>query len=1597
MSMSLGSVIGRQVSTRAIERRCGMILLNFGIRLNARSWMDALSAHADYFADTTFAPGEFAGQHIVVDLSEVGFADFVTLGHLLIFLRAVTDAGARFSVVPPQPDAMAHESPQEAATGVRRLARRNCQLYLEQTGFQAAYADMDGKVEFEAPDGVGRLSPVIDGPRRSDGGEGGQLPKRRRRILPYRWVAVGEARGLTESDEASRWVADLKDLGLSDEQAAAIGTGIIAELLENAAEHSGLCDGGSESPGRPQILLGGVIVPPETYKDRGGDLDESIRDLVTWAAKAPSPLVRLVVADAGSGMIGALATANPVEVDVDPSEAQQAILATLDRRPPARKPTGLSDHHARGLWKVARLARGYQGGLLITSSGQLISRVFGRSPDPHDAARACTVVTAGTFVECDLLLQPDDEAQLGVEEVITPPRTTGREDGRPDLDCVAVSLRRRRGLTEADLLRIRRQLRRRPTATGGLVVAITALDCDVRPDDVDIGTAIAQVLRIANAPGDVATVVIALPGVNRQMMSVAVEFLNAECGPRSADVPPDMRAPVLALGPDNRHFWVGGTASGREILRRLSAAQRPVRLHDLATGGRNLAEALPAVRELQNRTGVLHAENDALQLRIKPQDAMSALASYVGHELQNAIENNTTEGVEEGVFLTPNLEVASRWCDLGRILAGLNLSSLAGYALAARMEDRIGRFDRAEAPLVVRVGDAPHAMVAAFARSFTGHDSYADSLEDVRLERARRGTEGGAQVLLVTDLASSRRTLKHALLQIVDRDMVPLAVAAGVDTRMTDDTSEPGEVLFLNRRVPMIKLADVDVRVESPLTRQPDPIDPVLRQPTTGTRTIPKALVTQQAYVAAMERSNAARLGHIERPADRHYTAYVDPTRLFRQRDWAELVIRLLVKRVTEMHNATFGGDAETAAACVLYPEGTLDDLPRVAEALGAALVRAHIPVIATLGIPRAPVGEWWWYPGSVTLPAGARHAVIVDAGAGSARTIGHLQRIAATGDIAAISGFLLLNGLTGDDALVLHQTTTVARSNHRSRSDSIPVALHYVARTAMSGRGRQGCDICKLRHTYQELAMLGPIPAKLEAHRDWLLRLLEPRSKRAAFEEQATDLFGAHVGPKDCTEYLRWRYELREADLDTLQRLEVTRKLSSARQQPIIRDALVRLLVAEAHWLRSAPLWFPECQSTVADLALLLLVGDSAPAADAMLRVQAVILLARVSAITFADQLSRILHENRHDEPVVLQTMLEALRLVAATRSPNRYSRDLVIHPIVQRLVRLEDELRGSRADSAGGTAVLSRNLVRYVLSHGQRTVAPEPADRQTAWAALREHRRSVADHDYENAMWRVIQSVTLIGRGRRREDLDGMREDWAVCSNFLNLDVLPNIYLLRNALLTRDTTARLGRDDADRFAEVVNAAPGRSALDETTVQLDALIDRVRASAGRAPHDVDQLLRDLQWWYDFFLPASGAGIHQIVDRCPTDLMRVLRNTFPDQQVHAGSEGQLPVFCSERIVKDVFTHIQMNAVKVHRVGGGDQRIEVAVEARAPGYVTVSVRNDGSRPSGKGGGRGLSSLADELAAFGADLQPVRPPVDWASFCVEVRFERWRLST
>src|SRR4051794_3857233 len=102
-----------------------MILLNPGTHLNARTWARALDA---------LPARELRGERVLVDLSALGFADFVTLGHLLVFVRVATASGARCVVRLPSADVLPGGTPPDLRVAQHIVKRHNCRLYLEQTG-----------------------------------------------------------------------------------------------------------------------------------------------------------------------------------------------------------------------------------------------------------------------------------------------------------------------------------------------------------------------------------------------------------------------------------------------------------------------------------------------------------------------------------------------------------------------------------------------------------------------------------------------------------------------------------------------------------------------------------------------------------------------------------------------------------------------------------------------------------------------------------------------------------------------------------------------------------------------------------------------------------------------------------------------------------------------------------------------------------------------------------------------------------------------------------------------------------------------------------------------------------------------------------------------------------------------------------------------------------------------------------------------------------------------------------------------------------------------------------------------------------------------
>jgi hypothetical protein len=1561
-----------------------MIILTLGPRLNAPSWAEVLRSQGLALASGLGQPEGLAGEHVFVDLSKVGYADFVAVGHLITLIRAVTDAGGTYKVRLPDSDWLPGEDPRDPADAMRRIRRRNCALFLDQTGFRPALPKLPEMAvrAFEEPAVTAPAGDVARGSTE----DAGQLPHRDRMVLPYRWVSADFARGLTTWDRSAGLELALRELGLPSEDSAALAKGVLAELLENVAEHSGAT----------AALLGGIIVRADTYSIRTDDFDDSLHHLVRWAADTSSPLVRLVVADAGRGIDDAPDSSDDEESDrprrsPEKGGDRDAVLYALDRRYSA---TG-TDRTMCGLPKVTWIIRGYQGGILIHTGGRRAGRIFADELDGTEFSVPGPGLWPGTVVECVILTRPESKARQAAGSVPTPKREQG--ESRSDLQCITATLRVGEGLAEGDLRAIRTRLADLPHETAGLVVAVDVPNGGDAPDDTEISKSVGQILTIAGESTGPATIALAFQSINRPLLSVAVEDLNdLELTGRDH---PGLSRPVLVLAPENRHFWVGGTPVMRHVLQALSKEGKPLGLRDLSEGV-SVVAAARAVRELNEQTGLLHASRELMSLRIRPQDAVTAMASYIGDEIRRAIEQASHAGVwDEGNYLTPNLRITTRWCDLDLILTDLRLRSLSGVALASRVGDRLGRLNWGNAnPLIVRVGSTPQETVSALARTLTGRDEYFDSLDDMRLERVGRALDEPARVLLVTDLISTCRTVVHALASVVDREMTPVGVAALVDARPLGDVRvEPAELVFLGLRVPLVSLAMVDIepdQAQEPAAPRPTPIDPVLRRPEAGRSEAPHVIVDQGEYIAAVERNGAARLGHIERPAGRHYTAYVDPTLLFRETEWADKVLQQLATRIWKTHRAAFAGNGPPARLCLLYPEPTADDLPEVARQLKTRLEATGAENVEIVAVPHAAHGRHWHLPAALPLDPELRHVTILDSAASTGHTMRQLIRLAVDNNVNAVTGILLLNGLSDSEALAFQQVATMRRSTGTAahRSSTVQVNMHYVARTAMGKMDGRSCSICELRRRYQPPSLHLPVPIELEKHRDWLLSSLEPMSKPAAYQRQAIDLLGGHVSQADCVEYLRWRFDLREAARSTVQRQELVKKLDDAAKKPSIRDALIRLLVAESHRLGEAPLWFPDCRATIADLAVSALLGEGALAVEQMLRVQAVILLAHAVPQEFASRVSALLTANRYQEPVVLQIFLEALRLISRPSAPTSYARDFVTRPLMQDFIAFETMLRERQPSGREQPESIPLSLVRYLLSHGRRALQPMPTEPQDAWVALREYRSTLREHEYDNAMWRIMLSIGLIGRGRPPADLESIRNDWAICCNLMMLDVLPNVHLLRGPLTSRSTIRDLHSDDLGRWERVLNGE-GQRDLDELGIRLNGLLDQVQSGGDDAVYSVSTLLTDLESWFRLFMRGAGPGIGlpNLIDRCPTHLWKTLQNTFRQADLELGlrndDEDEIWVFCTEDALGKVLGAIRASAEHSQRGRTDATQFEITISQPDAGHVTLNIRSTVAAS--------MVAIDDyELKLFGGAVTLMEESVAPWKYRAAVTVQRWR---
>ena len=735
-----------------------------------------------------------------------------------------------------------------------------------------------------------------------------------------------------------------------------------------------------------------------------------------------------------------------------------------------------------------------------------------------------------------------------------------------------------------------------------------------------------------------------------------------------------------------------------------------------------------------------------------------------------------------------------------------------------------------------------------------------------------------------------------------------------------------------------------------------------------------------------------------------------------------------IISYIAEDNAEAVAKDGNPIRVGLIYPTQTTDDFIYVLRALVDAICEVGIDCSEPIPIPRTAASGGWAFPRIVGLPEETGHIVAVDQTTRSGATLMELIRLAARPDTKYITCFAVINGLADLAAMGLQQIREVATyssDDPLSKSQGrVPVSVRYMVRTAITGSDAASCSVCALMETYDSLPPA--LPQSLSEYRLRLRNVLAPRTRANVFSEQATDLFGVPVTQDDCIAYLTWRSYLEEARFSTNSRKlivdkisDVVEKLSHISASTIDgslesdedhdrdaltrdRDALIRLVAAEHHRLDQAPMWFTSVRAKMLAIARSLLMEPDSRASDPMLRVQALIVLARADIPSFAADYAAIMRKCKDHETVVQHALLEALWLIDYSSDQADWRTSLM-----EQISMLSNELQAEGTlESTWGDFRPTEELNYLSGLAGQHSQLP-PNSQQHAWSELKRFCGSVREHKYDQAMWRLQRRLENVGKGMYPASPSRVLADWEYCSSALVERVFPYLGILRGALTSAEVIERRlpVKDDRLTWQDIVSGG-GMKRLNEMSVVVG------HAFLGESPEiehreELARLARVLSRWSQFFFSAPAALedakktpiLMQIIDGCPVYLFPTLREIFEASAWSLDFDGvtdddNIQVFCSATVLIDALTHVRMNAEMTHKQREKTPAFRVEVSNSSDDKLDIKIFNSGSSPSRESGGKGLRRLNASLANFGGRLEGIGElPSGW-TFGVKISLERWK---
>jgi adenine/guanine phosphoribosyltransferase-like PRPP-binding protein len=1160
-------------------------------------------------------------------------------------------------------------------------------------------------------------------------------------------------------------------------------------------------------------------------------------------------------------------------------------------------------------------------------------------------------------------------------------------------------------LADTDRMRLAERIRSAHTSKqpDGLIVTVPLHGAGQTEIDDRWRGAIYRLLEFASSIARWGTVVLLFPDAEPHILDPCVAVFNEEL---AATPDEDAHDPILVVGRHGEPVWCGGSFPLREVLNFLWENEGPVNTTEVKAHWRRAGGSLTRFSDmLRANADLLNTASQHLQLRLSPLVVHETVAEAVSEQVTQAI-NLRHQGVEGGVFRGPTLRLVNRWIHVEDLLAGTAGVQLAAFVLARKVEGALRLTGSGQTPTaIVRVGSTLRPLAKHLSECLTLGGRHYPQQSELSIGEPPVGEQVpvGAKVVLCTDLISTENTVRRAVSMVAGRNADALVIACVVDARETR-----GPVELLNKTIPVVALAEAAIGVSEPADTNVTDIDPLMLRPELRTATGSPQDGELNLLAWFTTAPDVLRLGHIDDPPRRHYSAFVRLRAMPKQEEHDEIMeavysnVRLALADIHAEQDPRTGVDVPMA----IWYVASDGNAERLAEIVCDDLTSDGFQVSAVTPVPRWTAGEAWAFPTSLRDASGPVGVLIIHWWAITGSTLLQLIRLASKSGARWIAAVCMLNQLNPNDADVLRMlrvvsvpVTSVDRSaDGQSRPSRVPVAIRFVAASGITAFDAYGCPICATRRRYQledEAA-----PARLIRHAELLRDMLRPRELEEVARDSAADLFTVPITGHEASDYLRWHGLLLRALRTVSGRQEVIdrlRALSAETSSDLEWTApgLMRLLAAEQQWLRLPPLSFGVAVGLLAQVCV---KSFEQPTSPPWLRVQALMVMSAGVPQHLVAQLPRLLAGAGNEAILIDQMLLDCDRLLL--RSPDDSPIDVV--QLRQNLLRCRDHVEKQRAEPDAAAAEDHLHAIRNLLTITDYHILSKPSSAQAAWARLLEHLVDpVVRHRLEADLLLVRSFV---------EDIDAVepspeaaREasaDWDTCVRQLEERALVNLPPLRDILAGDFVSDWLGRRDQRRLLTL--ARPG-------VEELRDVMDRLhRLSHGTwRPDDPSwqamrlELLDRINWWNRIFLAAHlpdqpvAALLVELIRSAPVKLApRVVELLAHRVQMEAGNSrhGEVEIFCPDKLLAQVVSHLLEN-IKKHRIEGLTCRLRVDYEPSGQDSVRMVIRNSGTKPCTPPG-RGLKALDDKLKPFGGALSGQTLTEDGWSFAAIVTLPLWR---